>query len=279
MIMREARFSRSSHVRLAKGSISSAISHVCQTFRKHGRPNPSLDNYSKTGFLLQQELRAFKKADPAEKHQKAIPMSVISALAKQQLSKLDQAIIQLTGLGMLFAFRSCEYLKTLHAEQLQTEQLCMRNISFFKNGNIIPHAHPDLEFVDCVSITFECQKQEDKHNTITQESSGDLVLCAMRFAAGPVRCIWSYKGTDSNTRVSAYISNGVVDHVASAQVINALRDVVESIGETQLGIAKHKIGTHSIRSVAAMAMYIGECPVYMIMLLGCWSSDAFLRYI
>jgi hypothetical protein len=89
MAMREARFSRSSHVRLAKGSISSAISHVCQTFRKHGQPNPSLDNNGKTGFLLQQELRAFKKADPAEKHQKAIPMLVISALAKQQLSELD----------------------------------------------------------------------------------------------------------------------------------------------------------------------------------------------
>ena len=28
-----------------------------------------------------------------------------------------------------------------------------------------------------------------------------------------------------------------------------------------------------------MAMYLGECPVFMIMLIGCWSSDAFLRYI
>jgi hypothetical protein len=36
MAMREACFSRSSHVRLAKGSISRAISHVCQTFCKHG---------------------------------------------------------------------------------------------------------------------------------------------------------------------------------------------------------------------------------------------------
>jgi hypothetical protein len=190
MAMREARFSRSSHVRLAKGSISSAISHVCQTFRKHGRPNPSLDNNGKTGFLLQQELRAFKKADPAEKHQKAIPMSVISALAKQQLSELDQATIQLTGLGMFFAFRSCEYLKVPQAEQLQTEQLRMRNIRFFKDGDNVSHTHPDLEFADCcVSITFERQKQEDKHNTITQESSGDSVLCPMRFAAGLARRI------------------------------------------------------------------------------------------
>ncbi len=141
---------------------------------------------------------------------------------------------------MFFAFRSCEYLKVSQAEQRQMEQLCMRNIHFFKDGEIIPHTHPDHEFADCVSITFEHQKQEDKHNTITQESSGDLVLCLVRFAAGLVQCIWSYKGTDSNTQVSAYISNKVVEHVASAQVINALQDVVGAIGETQLGIAKHK---------------------------------------
>jgi hypothetical protein len=181
-------------------------------------------------------------------------MLVISALVKQQLSKLNQAIIHLTGLGVFFAFRSCEYLKVLQAEQLQTEQLCMRNICFFKDGNIVPHTHPNLEFADCVSITFEHQKQEDKHNIITQESSGDSVLCPVRFAAGLVRRIWSYKGTDSNTKVSAYISNGVVKHVASAQVINALQDVVGAICETKLGIAKHKIGTHLIRSGAAMAM-------------------------
>ena len=28
-----------------------------------------------------------------------------------------------------------------------------------------------------------------------------------------------------------------------------------------------------------MAMYLGECPVYTIILIGRWSSDAFLRYI
>jgi hypothetical protein len=55
--------------------------------------------------------------------------------------------------------------------------------------------------------------------------------------------------------------------------------VVGAIGETQLGIAKHKIGTHLIRSGAAMAMYLCECPVYTIMLIGGWLSGAFLQYI
>ncbi len=121
--MREARTSGPSYDQLAHGSVTTAISHVCQTFREHGRPNPSLDNDRKPGFLLQWELRSFKKADPAEKHQKAIPMAVISTMAKQQLSELDHSIVQLTGLGMFFAFQSCKYLKVPQAEQGQMEIL------------------------------------------------------------------------------------------------------------------------------------------------------------
>jgi hypothetical protein len=52
-------------------------------------------------------------------------------------------------------------------------------------------------------------------------------------------------------------------------MINALRDAVGAIGEVRLGVKKEDVGTHSIRSGAAMAMYLGECPVFMIMLIGC----------
>ena len=40
-----------------------------------------------------------------------------------------------------------------------------------------------------------------------------------------------------------------------------------------------EIGTHSIRSGAAMAMYLGGVPVFAIQLIGRWSSDAFMKYI
>jgi hypothetical protein len=60
-------------------------------------------------------------------------------------------------------------------------------------------------------------------------------------------------------------------------VINALRNAVSAIDKARLGISKEEIGTHSIRLGAAMAMYLGECPVYTIMLIGQWSSNTFLR--
>ncbi len=155
----------------------------------------------------------------------------------------------------------------------------MRNIRFFKDSAILPHSHPDLEFLDCFSLTFEHHKRQDKNNTITQEATGDSVLCPICFAAGLVRRIGSNPETSSNTNVSAYMSNGSIDHITSLQVINSLRDAASAIKEAHLGIAKHEIGTHSIRLGTAMAMYLGECPVYTIMLIGQWSSNAFLWYI
>ncbi len=103
-----------------------------------------------------------KKADPAEKHQKAFPMSVISTLAKQQISELDRSIVQLTGLGIFFAFRSCKYLNVPQAKHGQTEILRLRNIWFFKDGELAQHSHLELEFADCVSLTFKRQKHKER---------------------------------------------------------------------------------------------------------------------
>ncbi len=62
-------------------------------------------------------------------------------------------------------------------------------------------------------------------------------------------------------------------------IINLLRDGVVGIGETKLGIKRWEVGTHSIRSGAAMAMYLAGVPIFSITLIGRWSSTAFLNYI
>jgi hypothetical protein len=55
--------------------------------------------------------------------------------------------------------------------------------------------------------------------------------------------------------------------------------VVVPIGETKLGIRRSEIRTRSIRSGAAMAMYLPGVPVFWIMLIGRWTSTAFLKNI
>ena len=68
--------------------------------------------------------------------------------------------------------------------------------------------------------------------------------------------------------------------VISAELLLAkIRSNVAIIGKDALGFGPSDVGTHSNHSATAMAMYLAGVPVYTIMLVGQWSSDAFLKYI
>lgn len=198
---------------------------------------------------------------------------------KLSVTPIQIATIQLAIVGFFFAMRSCEYLKVPQANQHRTDILRIRCIRFFKDGIELGHDSPLLEYADCVSVTFEMQKKDEKGDTVTQIATGDILLCPVRMWAAIVRRLWSYPGTTWDTKVSSVWNEGKIEHITSEIMINALNAACESFGWERLNIQPGDIGTHSIRSGAAMAMYLGDVPVYSIMMLGRWSSDAFLRYI
>ena len=279
MAMREGRFSHKSHGTLACGTVRNTISSVSQTFREHGRPNPTKDEDLQLSFLLHRQYRAFKNNDPPEKQQQAIPACVIAQLAKLNLTSLQIATSQLTTLAFFFAMRSCEYVKVSQQEKRRTDILKLRNLRFFTDGCLTPHDSPDLDTADCISITFEMQKKDEKHDTVTHMASGDPTLCPVKAAAAIVRRLRAYPGSNDDTPISTIWRRDRLEHITSKQIADALKDAVTSIGEDKLHIDRNTIGTHSIRSGAAMAMFLGGCPVFLIMMIGRWSSDAFLRYI
>ncbi len=175
--------------------------------------------------------------------------------------------------------RSCKYVKVTQQEKRRTEILRLRNLRFFNNGRLVPHDDPNLEYSNCLNITFKMQKKDEKNNTTTQMASGDITLFPVRAAAAIVRSIRLYPGANNDTPISATWKYDRIEHIMSKQITNALRDAVSAIGEDALHIATNEIGTHSIRSGAAMAMFLGGCPVFLIMMIRRWSSNAFLCYI
>ena len=62
-------------------------------------------------------------------------------------------------------------------------------------------------------------------------------------------------------------------------MLRQFRIAVQAIGEDKLGFTVEEIGTHSVRSAVAMAMYLANTLIFVIMLIGRWCSDAFLCYI
>ena len=55
--------------------------------------------------------------------------------------------------------------------------------------------------------------------------------------------------------------------------------MAEVIGEDKLSFKLHEISTHSMRLGATIAMFLGNTIVFLIMLIGSWKSDSFLKYI
>ena len=59
-----------------------------------------------------------------------------------------------------------------------------------------------------------------------------------------------------------------MEEIKSKSMVTALRAAVLAIGKDKLGFLAHEVGTHSIRSGITMSMYLGECPVDTIMMIG-----------
>jgi hypothetical protein len=176
--------------------------------------------------------------------------------------------------------RSCEYLKVPNQADKKTKQLTLQNIAFYRDGKLIEHSSPMLHHsTSSVTVTFESQKNSRKFDAITQWRTTHDTLCPVRQWAALVQRIWAYPGATAKTPVSAVSQHNRITHITSANIVHALQDALKTYGEDRLRINIDEVGTHSIRSGAAMAMYLGGVPVFAIQMIGRWSSDSFMRYI
>jgi hypothetical protein len=67
-------------------------------------------------------------------------------------------------------------------------------------------------------------------------------------------------------------------YLSSTAVLEQLQTATRAIDKRQLGFKAEDIGTHSIRSGAAMAMYLAGVKVETIQMIGRWRSRLFMRY-
>lgn len=195
------------------------------------------------------------------------------------MSPFDKALCELFIGAFFFAMRSCEYIKVQGPRK--TKLLELRNVRFFKGNTQIPHSSPALSSADFVSITFELQKRDTKDDIISQHRSGDKLLCPVKVWAAIVQRIRAYHQSSPSSTVNTFQfpGDGKLHAFTGAELLKRLRFATTSIGPDILGFTAKEVGLHSARSGAAMAMYLAHVPVFTIMLLGRWSSDAFLRYI
>ena len=118
------------------------------------------------------------------------------------------------------------------------------------------------------------QKNQEKFDTVMHGSTGHELLFPVKQWAAVVNRILSYPGATMDTSVSVVWRYNNIKNLTSKILIDALRNAAATVGEDSLGFKASEIGRHLICSGAAMQMFL-----YTIILIGRWSSNAFLRYI
>ena len=260
---------------LTGGTVKATVSHVRASFRTTFRTDPALDRSGNPSLFLDRQLRGYCDADPSKKQQKALPVSVFEKLLLNNFTPLDTAMGELACGAFFFGMRSCGYLTVKGTRK--TKRLKVENIRFFKNnGEIKKKTCALIEFADTVSVTFKFQKNRQRDITVTQPRSGKQ-LCPVLIWGEIVQRILSYKGSTEKSPVNAVLIGEKRHYISSTEMFRHLRHTVDNMGG--LGFSGKDVGTHSIRSSLAMALYLAKRPVSTIILLGRWCSDAFLLYI
>jgi hypothetical protein len=193
----------------------------------------------------------------------------------------DAVVAEVAIAAYFFAMRSCEITST--PTPGRTKIMCLKGIVFRDaRHHVIPHTSSlELRMARRVTVTFENQKNGLKLDKRTHERTGDNVMCPVRRLSSLVlRVLSSVPDSGPETPVSAFQGADGARAIASSELRWSLRSAcTKGGGANTFGYNASEIGTRSIRSGAAMGLFLMNHPVAKIMILGRWSSDAFLDYI
>jgi hypothetical protein len=125
----------------------------------------------------------------------------------------------------------------------RTKLLCLQNIRFFMDRQLLLAPLDNLEFADNVAVTFEMQKMTRKHDTVIHGRTDDPILCPVLQWACLVNRIWTYPGTMEDTSVCTIWRHDRRDQITSRKIILALREACAAIGSACLGFEPSKAHT------------------------------------
>jgi hypothetical protein len=195
------------------------------------------------------------------------------------LTEADRHSADLAMGAFFFACRACEYLKVKGLRRTKT--LRKGDIKFRKGRVVLPHDSPDLHLADTVALRFRDQKNRIKGAWRTAWKTDDPDANPVASFAKIIRRVASLPGSTDDTLLYNYASttNRSFLSISDTNMITVLRAAVTFIGPDELGYEAADVGTHSIRSGAAMALVLSGHEAWRIMLAGRWQSQAFLVYI
>jgi len=209
--------------------------------------------------------------------------------AYETTSAEQQAIGDLGLTGFYYLLRVGEYTKprttTLHGRLMRatrTIQFHIKDVGFFKDGQILPRRSPLPVLLTADQATLKITNQKNgrmgetiTHETVRNQTHGPVTALARR-----VHHVLTNGGTADNLLCDFIDDNGKWFSVTSTQMRNAVRASVRALELDKNGIDPDLVGVHSLRAGGAMALKLQGVSDTTIQKQGRWTSSmTFLQYI
>ncbi len=274
---------------MVASTLRKTASNLAAAFRNHIGVSPlHLKGSPNMRPFIRAWLKACDNVDPPKRKQKAATPQLLRAMFEQSgagtTSRKDSreaVVAEIAIAAYFFAMRSCEITET--ATPGRSKIVRLKGIVFRDaRHREIPHSSPqELRMARRVTVTFENQKNGLKMDKRTHERTGDNVMCPVRRLSSLVlRVLESVPESGPESPVSTIRKGEGARVITSSELRWGLRSAcTKGGGVSTFGYCANEIGTRSIRSGAAMGLFLMDHPVAKIMILGRWSSDAFLDYI
>jgi hypothetical protein len=176
----------------------------------------------------------------------------------------------------------CEIVRT--KDPGKTKTLELRDLLFRDaQRREIPHMDPHLiRKAEFVTVTWRDQKNGRRMDSWTQRRTDDPMLCpTTRFGRAVVTVLLGCPDAPPTTLLCTITSeDGATSTLTDQFTLELIRSTCAMFGgKPAFGFHPNEVGNRSLRSGAAMALFLKDHSTAKIMFLGRWSSDAFLVYI
>jgi hypothetical protein len=265
-------------------TVQVALRAVGARFELAAKPNPCYKDgvTPKYWKALEQQIEGYRQADPVPQAKLAVPVTVPRWCTNKGLrstSTKAQAIGDLTNTALYYLLRVGEYTYTSARAKRRTKQFRVRDVKFWKNGQVLPlNAGAACLFsAEAATLTLTNQKNGTKGAVIHNDALFE-VHCPVQSLAWRVSTILEFT-SDLDTPLSAYYAQGRIRHVMASHINTAVKAATKALKLHLSGFSADLVSSHSLRAGGAMAMKLNGEDRDTIRKQGRWSSDTFLMYI
>lgn len=266
--------------------VEEALRAVGAKFVQLGLPDPHLTEAQKYKPRLKGIFQYFQNDDQAPSRVAPCCLTILKALVEVLRDHPNQAhaeaVINLAALAFYFLCRPGKYTHSTAAEPRKSTPFWLKDVLFGtptrNNLNAAICSLHDVRRSTFVALVFTDQKNSVRDKTVGHCPSEDPFWCPTKRVGRRVEYLRHQNAPPDTPLYTCYNQHCQPHYIITLDITTCLRKAATVVYHTT-GILPNCISGQSLRSGGATALLCTNWDKDKVQLLGCWKSDAMLRYL